>query len=151
MANTLKKTEGQKYVIEMGDGASPQVYTRIGSINTNVTIASMMNFEEASIPDLDDFDAPYTIERTPVSHDLKVEGSGLIDERYVTDMFDLHMGTRKGEKVSLKLKQVTDAGGFTITCDFYLENFTVNAEYKKASECSQSWVKAGVPTYAKTA
>lgn len=147
MANQLQKTQGQKYVIEMGDGETPEVFTRVGLINTSVSIASILNMEEAELPDLDDFDAPYFIDREARSHDLTVEGSGNIDQRYVADFLDLHMGERAGQVVNLKLKQVTAAGGWTITCPFYVSNFAIEGTYKQMATCQISFAKAGSPTF----
>lgn len=147
MANQLQKTQGQKYVIEMGDGETPEVFTRIGLINTSVSIASILNVEEAELADLDDFDAPFFIDREVRSHDLTVEGAGNIDQRYVAEMLDLHMGERAGAIVNLKLKQVTATGGWTITCPFILTNFAIEGTYKQMATCQISLAKAGVPTF----
>lgn len=150
MANPLQKTKGQRYAIEIGDGAvlpEAEQFTRIGLINTSASIASVLNVEEAELADLDDFDKPFFIDRETRSHDLTVEGSGNIDQRYVADLLDLHMGERAGQSVNLKLKQVTDAGGWTITCKFILQNFAIDATYGSMSTCQLSFVKAGIPTF----
>lgn len=151
MANPLKKLEGQKYVIEMGNGAQPEVFTRIGSVTNNLSFSSMFNIEEVELPDLDDFDAPYSIDRTVRSHDITIEGAGMIDARYIGDLFDLHMGDRAGEAVNVKFKQMSAANSVTVTGTFILEQFSINAEYKKASEVQQTWKKAGTVSFTKNA
>lgn len=151
MTNRLRKTEGQKYVISIGDDEDPMVYTRIGLINTNASLASTLNFETAELPDLDDFDKPYDITRTMKSHDYKVEGAGMIDARYIADLLDLHIGERAGQTVPLKIQLVVPSGGggYTITGRFYLESLTENAQYKTSAEVQMSWVKEGNLTFTK--
>lgn len=148
MANQLQKANGQKFYLEMGNGANPEVFTRIGLVNTSLNIGSSQNLEEAELPDLDDFDLPYAISREVRSQDLSFEAAGAVDHRYVADMLDLHIGERAGETVNLKLKLDT-AYGFTVTCGYILSDFGIDATYKTMSTCQMSWKQNGRPTFTK--
>lgn len=143
MANTLKKVDGHKYVISMQSETDPTEYIRIGIVNTSVSLASSFDFQETAVPDLDDFGKPYTIVRTIKSHDYKVEGSGLIDGRYIADLLDYHHGDKKGQEMGLKIQQMVPSGGggYTITGDFFLGDINETATYGEAAECQLSWLK----------
>lgn len=149
MANQLQKANGQKFYIEMGDGQTPETFSRLGLVNTSLNISSAQNLEEAELPDLEDFDLPYAISREVRSQDLSFEGAGAVDHRYVAEMFDLHLGARAGQTVNLKLKMNTPETGITITCPYILENFSIDATYKTMSTCQMSWKQNGRPTFTK--
>lgn len=150
-ANQLRKVEGHKYVVSIRDEANPTEYNRILVLNTNVSAKSQLNLEEAELPDLADFDAPYFIDRTVKSHDYTIEGAGMVDARYIGELLEYHLGAKAGEIMNLKLQQIAPAGGggYTITGPFIMDNISENAEYKKASDCSLSFKKAGYLTYTK--
>jgi hypothetical protein len=151
MANQLKKVEGQKYVVSLRDEANPTDYDRILILNTNVSAKSQLNLEEVELPDLDDFDAPYYIDRTVKSHDYTLEGSGKVDPRYIGDLHDYHIGSKAGDVMYLKIQLVapTGMGGYTITGPFYMDNISENGEYKTVADCQLSFKKAGALTYLK--
>ena len=88
--NNLQSTNGHQFVIEIGDGATPEVFTRVGLVNTNLSASFTQNVSEDSVPNLDNFDDPYDIVRKIVSRDFSVEGAGKIDARYIDMILDLH-------------------------------------------------------------
>lgn len=146
--NNLQKTEGHQFVIELGDGATPEVFTRVGLVNTNLSASFTQNLSEESVPNLDNFDDPYDIIRSIISRDFSVEGAGKIDARYIDLILDLHVGDRAGQLVNAKFK-MTGPNGFTLTGPFAMQNFGIDGPYKEVATCQMSWQKAGELTYVK--
>lgn len=144
--NNLQKTSGHKFVIEIGDGATPEVFTRVGLVNTNLSASFTQNVSEDSVPDLDNFDNPYDIVREVISRDFSVEGAGKIDARYIGNILELHVGDRAGEIVNCKFKMV-GTNGFTLTGPFVMQSFAIDGPYKEIATCQMSWQKAGELTY----
>lgn len=154
-SNPIQKTQGQRYVVEMGDGQTPENFTRVLLLNTSVSLANTFNLEEAELADLGDFDAPYFIDREIRSQDLTLEGSGNVDKRYVADLMELFYGEDAGKPVNFKIRQDTTASagvetGWTLTAPFIIDNFSIDATYKSMSTCQISLKKAGFPTFVKT-
>jgi hypothetical protein len=146
--NRLQQTKGQRYFIEKGDGATPEVFTRIGLINSNFSLSAAANLTEAEIPDLNDFDKPYAISREVRSIDVSLEGSGNVDHRYVYDMLALQLS---GATVNLKVRQDNASTGWTLTCPYILETFTIDGPYKEQATCQMSWKQNGTPVLTKNA
>lgn len=146
--NNLQKTSGHKFVMELGNGATPEVFTRIGLVTTNLSASFTQATSEDSVPNLDNFDDPYDIVREVQSRDFAVEGAGMIDARYLDVILDLHVGERAGEIVNVKFKMLGD-NGFTITGPFINQSFSIDGPYKETATCQMSWQKAGELTYAK--
>ncbi|WP_295217331.1 phage tail tube protein [uncultured Brevundimonas sp.] len=146
--NRLQQTQGQRFFLEQGNGASPEVFTRVGLINTNFSFSAAANLTESEIPDLNDFDKPFTISREVRSIDVSMEGSGNIDHRYVYDMLSQQLsGTTK----NYKIRQDNASTGWTLTCPYILETFTVDAPYKEQATCSISLKQNGTPVLTKNA
>ncbi|WP_425985862.1 phage tail tube protein [Brevundimonas sp. TWP1-2-1b1] len=146
--NNLQSTNGHQFVIEIGDGATPEVFTRVGLVNTNLSASFTQNVSEDSVPNLDNFDDPYDIVRKIVSRDFSVEGAGKIDARYIDMILDLHVGDRAGQIVNAKFKMLGE-NGFTLTGPFAMQNFGIDGPYKEIATCQMSWQKAGELTYVK--
>ncbi len=146
--NNLQKTSGHQFVIEIGDGATPEVFTRVGLVNTNLSASFTQNVSEDSVPNLDNFDDPYDIIREVISRDFSVEGAGKIDARYIDLILDLHVGDRAGQIVNAKFKML-GANGFSLTGPVVMQNFGIDGPYKEVATCQMSWQKAGELTYAK--
>lgn len=146
--NNLQKTSGHQFVIEIGDGANPEVFTRVGLVNTNLSASFTQNVSEDSVPNLDNFDDPYDIVREVISRDFSVEGAGKIDARYIDMILDLHVGERAGQIVNAKFKML-GANGFTLTGPVVMQNFGIDGPYKEVATCQMSWQKAGELAYTK--
>lgn len=146
--NVLKHEKGQRLFLSLGDGASPEVFTRILLMNTSVAPSWSYNVAEESVPDLNDFDAPYEIVREITSKDFVVEGQGKLDARYVGVIVDLFEGTRSGQAVNARFA-IEGPNGFTLTGPFIISNFSIDGPYKEVATCSMTWQKAGELVYVK--
>ncbi|WP_374274436.1 hypothetical protein [Brevundimonas sp.] len=147
MANILRRLEGQKYRVSertSAEGVTPKVYKRLGLLNTNVSPDSSLEFSNWSVPDLEDFDKPYSTGRTVKSHDYVLEGAGMVDARYVGGLLDYHMGEKAGQPIPLLLEQLAPegGGGYTVEGDFYIANIKENGEYKEIATIQVSFSKA---------
>lgn len=146
--NNVQSTQGQKLYLALGDGATPEVFTRILLMNTNVAPTWTQNIFEDSVADLNNFDNPYDIVREIQSRDFTVEGQGKLDARYLDVIIDLFEGERQGQIVNCKFT-FEGPNGFSLTGPFVISSFSIDAVYKETSTCSMSWQKAGELVFTK--
>lgn len=146
--NNLRKTQGHRFYLSLGDGESPEVFKRIAILNTNIAPNWSYNVSEESVPDLENFDNPYDIVREIMSKDFTVEGQGKVDARYLGEIIELFEGERQGQAVNARFTMEGEHG-FTLTGPFVLSNFSIDGPYKEVATCSMTWQKADELIYAK--
>lgn len=146
--NNVQSTQGQRFWLALGDGATPEVFTRILLMNTNTNPTWTNNLFEDNVADLDNFDNPYDVIREIQSRDFSIEGQGKVDLRYLDLVIDLFDGERQGQIVNCKFT-VEGEHGFTLTGPFVISTFSIDGVYKETATCSMSWQKAGELVYAK--
>lgn len=127
---------GQQIVIQVGNGASPEVFAAPNLINTSRGMAFSTAVESDELVNLADQSAPAQMVRRIKSTDFKVDGAGMVHK---PDVLAYLQWVTSGLPKNVK---VTD-GTWTITGPFVLTSFQVTGERLKSSECSISLEQAG--------
>lgn len=86
----IKATRWSKLVLKVGNGASPEVFTPLCSINAARGITFNANTTEDSVPDCDDLEKVQWLIREKVSLSVDVSGSGKVHKADVKKFVDWH-------------------------------------------------------------
>lgn len=86
----VKTTRWSKLVLKVGNGATPEVFTPLCSINAARGITFNANTTEDSVPDCDDLEKVQWLIREKVSLSVDISGAGKIHKTDVKQMVDWH-------------------------------------------------------------
>lgn len=81
-------TRGVKLVLKVGDGASPEVFTAMCSINAERGITFNAQMRDEVIPDCADLDAVAWLSREAESLSMEFTGGGMSDKSNVKTLWD---------------------------------------------------------------
>lgn len=81
-------TRGVKLVVKVGDGASPEVFTRLCTINAERGITFNAQSNDATIPDCDDPDKMAWLAREVSTLSVDVTGGGMSHKQDVKKLWD---------------------------------------------------------------
>lgn len=108
-----------KMVIELGDGATPEVFAApCGFTSKGVTISK--NMQEVNLPDCDDPDAPTWVGRTVQSQTATITGDGVAAAESVPDWDSAAMST--------------DSQSMRVTIDFGIGEKVITGKFHVDSE-----------------
>lgn len=74
----IQPIRGYDIVVQLGDGASPEVFSATATINTSRGITFTQNTESNELIDVADQSKPATTVRTVTSTDTKIDGAGMV-------------------------------------------------------------------------
>lgn len=142
--------EGEKLLIQIGDGGAPEVFTHPCLINTTRGIKFTTNVTETEVADCADQSLPAKIVRKAKSIDFTVDGAGKMDKAslfaYITWWTS---GAAKNAKI---VQNETGAnGGWTGTGTLILKDFEAKAERGDYQEFTASFVPAAPFTWVENA
>jgi len=139
--------EGEKLLILIGDGASPEVFTHPCLINTTRGITWVTNMTETEVPDCASPATPAKIVRKAKSVDFTVSGAGKVDK---TSVFAYIQWLNSAVSKNAKLTQEgTGAnGGWIGTGKLLLKDFAVTGDRGDYQEVTLTLVPAGAFTWA---
>jgi hypothetical protein len=135
---------GQQLVIQVGNGATPEVFSAPSLINTTRGLSISTSVESDELVDLADQGAPAQMVRRVKSTDIKIDGAGMVHKPAVLE----HMQWVKSG--AIKNVKVTD-GAWTLTGPVILSSFQITGERLKSSECQMTYEQAGEMTLAPSA
>jgi predicted secreted protein len=135
---------GEQLLIQIGNGASPEVFTAPNLINTTRGISFSTSTESDELIDLANQSAPAQTIRRVKSTDVKIDGAGMIHKADVYEWIDWANGG------NIKNVKVTD-GSWVGTGPFVLTSFQISGERRKSSECQITLEQAGAITWSKAA
>lgn len=130
---------GQQLVIQVGDGASPEVFSAPSLINTTRGLTISTAVESDELVDLADQGAPAQMVRRVKSTDIKIDGAGMVHK---PDVLKYMQWTKSG---AVKNVKVTD-GNWVLTGPVILSSFQITGERLKSSECQMTFEQAGEMT-----
>lgn len=140
---------GSKLLLQIGDGADPEVFATRCMINTTRSISFSATMINDNIPPCDEEhadDPAWTSSEVDVIS-CAIEGSGFLDAGDVDFFFNwLSSGAAK----NIKFK-VNKTGSSVFTGAFKLSNFAITGERKNKATCTISLVNDGPVTIAAVA
>lgn len=118
---------GHQILIQIGDGAQPEVFAHANVINTTRGVTFSTDVEADDLIDLADQGAPAGKFRRIKSNDCKVDGAGMMS---AADTFAWLERWQNGVPFNAK---ITD-GNWTVTGKFVLTDFKLSADRTKPGE-----------------
>lgn len=124
---TVNTTRWSKLVLKVGDGASPEVFTALCSINAARNVNFTTNLTEEAIPDCSDLEAVMWLIREKVSVSVEAGGSGKVDKANVKTFADWVVD-KDPKNCQLILDDPTPANVITFEGAFHLETFGMTGD-----------------------
>lgn len=137
---TITPLVGGQILVQVGNGASPEVFSHPALINTSRGFTITNATESDEIPDATDPLAVATTIRRTRASDTKIDGAGLVDTASVAEYM---AWAASGEARNCKVQ----IGSTTVTAKYILTSFQVSGERVKASECQLTLEQASKPTF----
>ena len=135
---------GAQLMIQVGNGATPEVFAASTLINTSRGISFTTATESDELIDLADQLAPAQMIRRVKSVDTKIDGAGMLHQP------DAITWLQWASKGTVKNVKITD-GTWTVTGPYVLTSFNITGDRVKSSECSITLEQAGAVTITPTA
>jgi len=130
---------GHEITVQIGDGASPEVFAHPVLINTTRAVSFTTATESDELCDTEDQSLPAQTFRRVRSFDTKIDGAGMLHKASVHEFLSwAGSGEVKNVKVAI--------GDSIVTGPFVLTSFQVSAERVKTSECQITLEQAGPVT-----
>lgn len=123
----VNTTRWSKLVLKVGDGASPEVFAPLCSINAARGINFTSNLTEEAIPDCEDLEMLMWMIREKVSVGVEVSGGGKIHKPNVKTFVDWQLS--KDTKTCQIVLDDDDADNvITFEGEFHLETFSMTGD-----------------------
>jgi len=142
---TVQNAPGEQLVLQLGNGATPEVFTATCTINTTRTldltaIASVTELADCVTPS-----NPAITYRQIKSYDIKVSGSGIADAPSILALIQWWQG---GAQKNCKVVQNRTGaqGGFTITAPFVVTSLQIAGARGDMQTFTGTFELAGAPT-----
>lgn len=133
----VNHTRGVKLVLKVGDGASPEVFTAMCSINAERGVTFSGSANDELIPDCADPDQIAWVSREVESLSVEFTGGGMLDKGNVKTMWDWwKSGASKNCKIILD--DATAANVITWTGAFKLPTFDITGDRGSKAAASLS-------------
>lgn len=138
---------GEKILIQIGDGASPEVFAHPCLINTDRGIQFSSNVTSEAVPDCSDQSTPAWTYTEVDGLSATISGSGMLDVASIESFYAWFEG---GADKNVKVK-VDKTGGRTFTGAFKLTEFGITGTRKSKATCTITLVSNGAVTDAANA
>jgi hypothetical protein len=142
--------EGEKLLIKIGNGATPEVFSHSCLINTTRGIAFTTNLSETEVADCTTPSNPAKIVRRAKSIDFTVTGEGTLDKTSAF-AFLTWLGTAVAKNVQIYQNETGANGGWVISCPMILQNFQITGARGESQTCQLSLVPTDAYTLAANA
>jgi hypothetical protein len=144
---TVKYLSGTQLLVQIGDGASPEVFSADCLINTDRGISFESETNRQVIPDCDNPDDPAWSVMDKDGLSATISGSGMLHTPSVSEWFDWYNGN-DGKNVRVLLNGVTLAnGGGHWAGSFKLTAFEVTGARNEKSQVSVTLESDGPVTW----
>lgn len=123
----VKHAKGVALVLKVGNGADPEVFTPLCSINAarGISFTSAMN--EVAVPDCTDLEKIAWLAREKTSLSVNVTGAGLLNTPDVEDTFDWWK-SKEPKNCQVVVDVPSSAGGVVFEGAYHLAEFALNGE-----------------------
>lgn len=115
-------TRGVKLVVKVGDGASPEVFTRLCTINAERGITFNAQSNDATIPDCDDPDKMAWLAREISTLSVDVTGGGMAHKQDASKLWEW-WSSGAAKNCQVILDDDTPANVITYEGAFYLTQY----------------------------
>ena len=136
---TISPVIGHEVLVQVGNGAEPEVFARPALINTSRSLSVTTNTESDELVDIDDQSLPAETVRRVRSNDVKIDGAGMVHSSSVKEYLDWAMS---GEAKNVKV----DFGNAVLTGPFILTQFEIGGDRAKTTEAQITLEQAGACT-----
>ena len=133
----VEVVDGEKILVQIGDGADPEVFAHDCLINTGRSINLTASVSEQSIPNCVDPSQPDKIVRRVDSTDSNISGDGKLHSSST-----LAWMQRVGTTVNVRARQ---AGVWRIAGAYIVSEFSVTGTNREYATASVSLVQADAP------
>jgi hypothetical protein len=123
----VNTTRWSNLILKVGDGASPEVFTALCSINASRGLSFNTNLTEEAIPDCSDLEAVMWMIREKVSVGVEVTGGGKVDKANVKTFADWVV-SKDVKRCQIVLHDAVAANVITFEGDFHLETFSMTGD-----------------------
>jgi predicted secreted protein len=138
-------TRGVKLVLKIGDGASPEVFTAMCSINAERGITFNAQTRDETIPDCSDLEAIAWVAREKETLSVDVTGGGMLDKANVKTMWDFFEADTS-TNCQIVLDDDTAANVITFEGAFQLTSFELSGNRGEKVAASLSLSSDGAVT-----
>jgi hypothetical protein len=136
---------GELLVLEIGNGATPEVFTPTCAINTTRSITFAAKASTAEAADCTNPGLPAQTIRQIMSTDLSFDGAGLADGPSMLALVNWNQGgTIKNCKVILNRSGAN--GGFTVSVPLVCESIQMGGARGEQQTFTGKWSQAAAPT-----
>lgn len=139
--------QGEELLVQISDGASPEVYSHRCMINTNRSFSRSAQTTQEVVPDCTDPSLPGWVETEVDGLSATISGEGMIDlgsQEFFDEWFE------SGASKNVKVKQ-NKAGGRTYTGAYKLTQCDMNGVRKSKATGAMTMVSTGPVTSADNA
>lgn len=142
--------EGEKLLIQIGDGGSPEAFAHPCLINTDRNVDFKTNMTETEVANCTTPETPAKIVRKAKSTDFSAGGAGKVDK---TSVLAYIQWWASGLPKNVKIVQNTTGalGGFTGTVPMLLETFTLKGTRGDYQDVTINLVPSDVSSWAANA
>lgn len=123
----VNTTRWSKLVLRVGDGASPEVFTALCSINAARGLSFNTSLTEEAIPHCSDLEAVMWLIREKISVGVEVTGGGKVDKANVKTFADWVVD-KDTKTCQIVLDDATPANVITFEGEFHLETFSMTGD-----------------------
>lgn len=127
--------EGEKLLIKIGNGASPEVFAHPCLINTSRGVSFKSNMTETEVADCTTPGNPAKIARKVKSIDFEISGAGKVDKTSVWDFIDWWQSATP-KNITVEQTGTGATGGWTGEGPAILSAFAVTGDRGDYQDCT---------------
>lgn len=143
----VKAMRGTKLLLKIGNGAGPEVFTAMCSINAARGIQFSASTNEQNVPDCADPDLMAWASREKVALSASINGAGMVNTPDLTDLFDwFSSADTKNCQLHLADVVLADGGGYWAGA-LHLTDFQVTGDRGAKAEVSITLQSDGAITW----
>lgn len=133
----VEAVDGESILVQIGDGADPEVFSHDCLINTSRSIGLTANVSEQSIPNCANPELPDKIVRRVDSTDSNISGEGKLHKSSTLKWMQL-----VGKTVNVRARQ---AGIWRVAGAYIVQSFEVTGQNRQYATASVNLVQADAP------
>lgn len=140
---------GEQIVLQIGNGATPEVFTASCTINTTRGLTGTAKFSTTEIADCTNPSAPAQTVRAVQSTDMSFDGAGTADGPSLLALLNWNQGANGASNTKnckIIMNRSGADGGFTISVPMVLESFAITGARGDKSTFTGKWSQASAPT-----
>lgn len=142
----VKTLNGEKLLVQIGDGASPETFAHDCLINTERGIQFSADMQEFTVPDCDDPSSPAWKDRLKDGLSATINGAGMVHTSSLETWFNWFT-SNSTKNVRVKADAAGADGGGYWAGAFHLSNYEVTGTRKEKATVSVTLESSGTITW----